>query len=140
MSEEQQFAAVMAQVIPVVILALVVEARAEHQVRIARTIGTPRSNKWGLLVQAAVMPILTFVEVAALLTAHGKPPAWIRQVAGIPGVITVGILLIVLGQIYIWSLVDAYGNKSSNPNWVKGFAVGLVLAAIIGGVFGVAYP
>ncbi|MFE9007417.1 hypothetical protein ACFYOY_35755 [Streptomyces sp. NPDC007875] len=137
---EENFAAVLAQVIPVVILAIVVEARHQHQVRINGSGSGTIWNDVDLYFQTLNLVILTFLEVAALITARGHgAPAWIRWFAGLPGAVVVGILLVVMGQIYIASLADAYDAKQKlkHAGAVKVVSYVLLGAAIAGGVVGI---
>ncbi|MGW3433102.1 hypothetical protein ACWDHW_34975 [Streptomyces melanosporofaciens] len=135
---EENFAAVLAQVIPVVILAIVVEARHQHQVRIDGSISQTLWYDIDLYFQTFNLVVLTFLEVAALITARGHgAPAWIRWFAGLPGAVVVGILLIVMGQIYIASLTDSYDGKLKHPNAVKAVSYVVLITAIVGGVVGI---
>ncbi|MDQ0757369.1 hypothetical protein [Streptomyces canus] len=133
------FAGVLAQVIPVAILAVVVESRSAHELR-ART-RAPRTQvptvKWcwrpfvmvwrhvsgqppqqdkkqifrDLLTEAVVLIFLVFIEMAALLTADGSETALLNWFAGRPGAIAVGVLLVLVGQLYINSLVQTYRSR-----------------------------
>ncbi|MEU9083333.1 hypothetical protein [Streptomyces sp. NPDC048357] len=132
------FAIVLAQVIPVAILAVVVESRSGHELR-ART-RTPRRQvppiNWywvpffavwwylsgqaprdekkrivrTLAIESVVLVFLVFIEMAALLTADGSETRILNWFAGRPGAICVGVLLVLVAQLYINSLVQMYRN------------------------------
>ncbi|MFM9700382.1 hypothetical protein [Streptomyces europaeiscabiei] len=139
MTEEQQFAAVLAQVIPVVVLAIVVEARHHHNLRIDPQGGAAQGgNDFGLYVQIGTLTIMTFLEVAALLTVRGNnAPAWITWFAGFPGVVAVGLLMMAMAQIYIESLADAYDTQLKDHDRVQLVSRCVLGAAILFGVAGV---
>ena len=133
------FAGVLAQVIPVALLAVVVESRNGHELR-ART-RAPRAQaptvKWywwpfattwryvsgqppqedkkrifrDLLIETVVLIFLVFIEMAALLTADGSDAAVLNWFAGRPGAVLVGVLLVLVGQLYVNSLVQTYRSR-----------------------------
>ncbi|MEU2746678.1 hypothetical protein ABZ613_10300 [Streptomyces collinus] len=142
-TEKVQFAAVLAQVIPVAILAVVVEARSGHVARaeaiaaatpapatpaqpgpwwrralraLWRTMGgqpaqTREQVVRDLVIEAIVLTFLVFVEMSALMTAAGSNTSVLNWFAGRPGAIGVGVLLVLVGQLYIDNLAETYRTK-----------------------------
>nr|WSX20163.1 hypothetical protein OG690_10270 [Streptomyces tubercidicus] len=136
--DAQDFAAVLAQVIPVVVLALVVESRFVHTTRLDRG-GSAADPQivWDLVLQVGVLTFLVFLEVAALLTADGQGGPFLGWLAGPPGAVGVGILLVLMGRLYLDSVADTYARRRLiKKRWAKklkrGAQVLMWLSAISG--------
>ncbi|MFH0177229.1 hypothetical protein ACIA6D_14205 [Streptomyces cacaoi] len=135
---DQDFAALLAQVIPVIVLAIIVEAHYQHDLRIKHGTGPSGWNDFDLYFQMVNLTIMAFLEVAALITARSEhPAAVIGWVAGLPGGITVGILVVVMMQIYVDTLVTAYAGKLWAPARVKRAGRIVLFLAIAAGVAGI---
>ncbi|GAA2655126.1 hypothetical protein GCM10010425_82210 [Streptomyces spororaveus] len=106
-SEKAQFAAVLAQVIPLAILAVVVESRSGHEARAKAPAGVAPAI-WVLVLEAVIVTGLVFVEMAALMTAAGSNTFILNWLAGRPGAIGVGVLLVQVGQLYVTNLAESY--------------------------------
>lgn len=164
MADRTAFAGVLAQVIPVAILAVIVEARSAHEARAKAPTGSAPSLVTGgsllrralrlswqaigglpsqtagqvirdLLIEFVILMFLVFVEVAALLTAAGRSNAFLTWFAGVPGAIGVGVLLVLVGQLYIDNLAETYrsnGNKltADEANFIKTVARALLWVSI----------
>jgi hypothetical protein len=131
-SERAAFASILAQAIPVVVLAVMAESRARHQARISAAAAaaaattaaavtpaapaqpapastTDNGIASGFIQEAVVLTFLVWLEVAALLTANdeagGPCIAWF---AGNPSVIGVGVLFVVTGRYYVLSVSKSY--------------------------------
>ncbi|WP_329625862.1 hypothetical protein OG357_38155 (plasmid) [Streptomyces sp. NBC_01255] len=121
MSDKLAFAALLAQVIPVAILAVVLEAKSGHEtrVRLAERTQAPvqvdPTVGWTLVKELGILVILVFLEVAALLTAADQAGPFIAWFAGPPGAIGTGLLLVVVGQLYIENLTWAYDGVTMRP-------------------------
>ncbi|USQ85744.1 hypothetical protein NFX46_19455 [Streptomyces phaeoluteigriseus] len=119
MTDKAQFAAVLAQVIPVAILAVVVESRSGHEARAKAPAGVAPAI-WELVLEAIIVTGLVFVEMAALVTAAGSDTGVLNWLAGRPGAIGVGVLLVQVGQLYVANLAAAYeGNNKLSPTQAK---------------------
>ncbi|MFJ3793916.1 hypothetical protein [Kitasatospora sp. NPDC090091] len=135
MTNDQAFAALLAQVIPVILLAIVVEAHYQHDLRIRQGRGPAGWHDADLYFQMGNLTVMALLEVAALIAAkNAHPPALIRWVAGLPGAITVGILVIVMVQLYVETLVQAYAGQLWNPGRVTKISRALLWFAILVGV------
>lgn len=134
MTEKAQFAAVLAQVIPVAILAVVVESRSGHEARAQAPAGVAPAI-WELVLEAVIATGLVLVEVAALMTAAGSNAGFLNWLAGRPGAIGVGVLLVQVGALYVVNLAEAYerSNKlsSAQANVVKIVARVLLWGSVI---------
>ncbi|WSQ06377.1 hypothetical protein OG604_00355 [Streptomyces sp. NBC_01231] len=64
-----------------------------------------------LMTEAVVLIFLVFIEMASLLTADGSDTRFLNWFAGRPGAIAVGVLLVLVGQLYIDSLVQIYRSR-----------------------------
>ncbi|MFH9062223.1 hypothetical protein ACH4GM_13530 [Streptomyces coeruleorubidus] len=134
----QNFAALLAQVIPVFVVAIVLEAHLQHEVRIKRGGGPTGRNDADLYFQMLNFSIMAFLEVAALIAAKdAHPPALIKWIAGLPGAITVGILGVVMAEIYIVTLVEMYQGLLWNPGRVMRVTRNARYALIVLGVIGI---
>ncbi|MFJ8469581.1 hypothetical protein [Streptomyces swartbergensis] len=107
MTEKAQFAALLAQVIPVAILAVVVESRSGHEAR-AKAEGEDAPPTWLLVLEAITATGLVFVEVAALMTAAGSNGGLLNWLAGRPGAIGVCVLLVQVGALHVVNTAEAY--------------------------------
>ncbi|NWF28012.1 hypothetical protein HW130_17355 [Streptomyces sp. PKU-EA00015] len=67
----------------------------------------------GLRWEATVITALVFVEMAALITAAGSNNPVLNWLAGRPGAVGVGVLLVLVGQLYIDSIAEAYRVKGT---------------------------
>lgn len=106
LDDKKHFASVLAEVIPLVLLSLIVEARNPDQVE--QIVETPGSDIVGVVVRSVVvMTGLAFLEVAALLTVGDQVSSCIEWVAGPPGAIGVGMLLVVTGGLSLQRLAAA---------------------------------
>ncbi|MEU9446977.1 hypothetical protein AB0D42_40475 [Streptomyces sp. NPDC048304] len=98
MSNSQDFAKLLAAVIPVVLVALVVEARSVEQASLNADVPV-RRLMWDLLESVFILGFLAFLEVAALLTADDQAGPCLRWFVGPPGAIGVGILLVLTARL-----------------------------------------
>jgi len=106
-TEKEQFAALLAQVIPVAILAVVVESRSGHEARAkAPEGGAPPT--WLLVLEAITTTGLVFVEMAALMTAAGSDGHLLNWLAGRPGAIGVCVLLVQVCALHGVNTAEAY--------------------------------
>ncbi|MFJ6900550.1 hypothetical protein [Streptomyces hokutonensis] len=142
MDSETAFAALLAQVIPVVMLAIVVEARETHRLQMDAPAGQPLPKvQWlplpaQLVWEAILFGLLIFMELAALLTADGH--RMFRWVAGFTGAIGVVLLFAMLSQVYIQTTAAAYHAKGRLSDgqcfWISRGADILVAASVIAGL------
>ncbi|WP_138899494.1 hypothetical protein [Streptomyces chryseus] len=110
MIEKVQFATLLAQVIPVAILAVVLESRSGHEARAQAPTGVSPPS-WSLVLEALFMTFIVFVEVAALMTAAGSDNRCLNWFAGRPGAIGVGVLLVQVVALYAVNLANAYQSS-----------------------------
>ncbi|MFE7439470.1 hypothetical protein ACFU7X_03260 [Streptomyces chartreusis] len=134
MTGKAQFAAVLAQVIPVAILAVVVESRSGHEAR-AKAPGEAAPAIWELVLEAVIATSLVLVEMAALMTAAGSNEGFLNWLAGRPGAIGVGVLLVQVGALYVVNLTGGYERSSklssTQANVVKVVARVLLWSSIV---------
>ena len=87
------------------------------------------------MVEAIVLTALVFIEMSALMTAAGSDTYVLNLLAGRPGAIGVGVLLVLVGQLYIDNLAEAYrtSQKLDDPaaSAVKTVARILLWSAIL---------
>ncbi|MBZ9645788.1 hypothetical protein [Streptomyces sp. PSKA30] len=134
--DEEQFAGLLAQVIPVAILAVVLEAKGTHEsaasaAKAARDAGQPVQARSALAKnlrrQLGWLMFLAFLEVAALLTAAGEAGPVVRWFAGPPGALGTGVLLVVVGSLYVESVSKTYKDvgllEATTANKVAQYAV-----------------
>lgn len=137
------FPALLAQVIPVVVIAVIVEAGSGHQARVAEP-KPPSQKTWRTLAwlfhEIAALALLAMLEVAALLTANDKAAGpCVAWMAGPAGGITVGILLMVMARMYVGRVARTYLSSAwitqTESNALNMTAGGIAWAAVIvGGV------
>lgn len=112
MNDKAGFASLLAQVIPVVLIAVIVESREAHRERRQRSAANA-SDTWrggrvirGLAWETVLLTLLVFLEAAALFTAEGRQ--WLAWFAGIPGAVAVSVLLALATLIYVQTLGVGY--------------------------------
>ncbi|MBL1087270.1 hypothetical protein JK359_35820 [Streptomyces actinomycinicus] len=113
MTDAQTFAGVLAQVIPVAILAVAVEARAVHKAVIDAASRPPAPSVDATILRNLKNQVLTlaglvFLEVAALLALAGEAGPVLSWFAGPPGAVATGLLLVVVGALSVESLAKMY--------------------------------
>jgi hypothetical protein len=136
MTEKQQFASLLAQVIPVAILAVVVESRSGREARAKAPAGTAPAA-WLLVAEIIFWTFLVLVEVAALMTAAGSNARFLNWLAGRPGAIGAGVLLVQVVALYAVNLADAY-ERSGRLSNTEAMVVKIVARALLGGSVGLA--
>jgi hypothetical protein len=138
-----QFAGLLAQVIPVIALAVIVESRSAHGQRRRRSVQEADYNwrSWhtvlALAWEALLLILMAFLETAALLTAAGRTElAWF---AGVPGAIAVAMLLVFASLIYIQTLAGTYQRDGViNETELRVLNVGIYWAMGIAGAAAIA--
>ncbi|MFJ8637434.1 hypothetical protein [Streptomyces sp. NPDC093568] len=67
----------------------------------------------GLRWETGVIAVLVFIEMSALITAAGSDNRVLNWLAGRPGAVGVGVLLVLVGQLYIESITETYRNAGA---------------------------
>jgi hypothetical protein len=136
MTDKEQFATLLAQVIPVAILAVVVESRSGHEARAKAPSGTAPAA-WSLVAEVIFWTFLVLVEVAALMTAAGSNSRFLNWLAGRPGAVGAGVLLVQVVALYAVNLAEAY-ERSGRLRHTEAMIVKIVARTLLGGSVGLA--
>ncbi|MEV6057108.1 hypothetical protein [Streptomyces sp. NPDC052107] len=134
------FPGVLAAVIPLVLLALVVESRRKEQADLEAS-ATAGRLIWLFLKALFVLGFLAFWEIAVLLAAADVAGPCLSWLAGPPGAIGVGILLVLTGRIGMANLAYEHPQiTGSHKNRVEALGGFLLTVAIAAGMsFIIAY-
>ena len=135
--DEKDYAGLLAQVIPVVILALLVATGGAHELR--RRLHIPWSAGRvvrGLIVDAAILTALIFLEASALLTAGGV--TWLQSCAGPEAGLAASVLLLVAVLMEVQSMSEAYRDDGRITGTSSNVVVGALWIILTGAIVGCA--
>ncbi|MBO0657215.1 hypothetical protein J1792_32225 [Streptomyces triculaminicus] len=126
---EAEFARVLAAVIPLVLLAAVVEGRGPGQARQSLDARGWRIV-WPFLSSVLVLTFLAFLEVAVLLAAADQVGPCVSWLAGPPGAIGVGIIIVLTARLAAENLAADKSNSLDAFSTAQFHEMGAVLLTL----------